>query len=230
MDYIISNGWNIETGIFTGENPDEYVKKISEVSSRNNMHGSRNVKLKFRHKFHGVKYFPLLHDSINNVDYLSLGFVYDSYGHLGFNRIEVRNRKAYIFIADKNYFSDKEGNVRVRIFNTCSIKHILAASVHMEDKIKFLMNYDDNNIYYDRIIPEDCAFIIDAEISRVTESFMETISFGKEVIKRTMVYNRLKIFRFSFNEKRCCGIIQGGDDHLFLYKVAVKLGTDVGKV
>ncbi|WP_298278887.1 hypothetical protein [Ferroplasma sp.] len=230
MDYIISNGWNIETGIFTGKNPDEYVKKILEVNSKDAMYESRSVRLKFRHKFHGVKYLPLLHDSINNVDYLSLGFVYDSYGHLGFNRIEVRNRKAYIFIADKNYFSGKEGNVRVRIFNTCSVKHILAASVHMEDKIKFLMNYDNNNIYYNKIIPEDCAFIIDAEISRETESFRETISFGKEIINRTMVYNRLKIFRFSFNEKHCCGIIQGGYDHLFLYKVAVKLGTDTGKV
>ena len=230
MEHIISNGWDIETGIFTGKNPDNYIKKIMEVNSRNTLPDIRRVDLKFKHVFHGVKYLPLLHDSVNKVDYLSLGFVYDSYGHLGFNRIEIRNKKAYIFIADKNYFAGKEGNVRVRIFNTCSIKHILAASVHMEDKFKFIRNYNDDNNYYDDIIPVNSYFIIDAEISRETESFRETISFGKEVITRVMVYNRLKIFRFSFNKKLCCGITQGGDDHLFLYRVATELGTESGKV
>jgi hypothetical protein len=230
MDHIISNSWDIQTGIFMGKNPEEYIKKIIEVNSRNTVPNTGRIDLKFKHTFHSVKYLPMLHDSVNRVDYLSLGFVYDSYGHLGFNRIEVRNKKAYIFIADKNYFSGKEGNIKVKIFNTCSVKHILAASVHMEDKIKFLRNYDKENTYYDRIIPQDSSFIIDAEISRERKPFMETISFGRELVSRTIFYNRLKIFRFSFNEKRCCGIIQGGNDHLFLYKIAVGLGTYPGKV
>ena len=38
---------------------------------------------------------------------LHSGAKFDSYGHLGFNRIEIRNKKAYIFIADKNYFKGK---------------------------------------------------------------------------------------------------------------------------
>ncbi len=230
MDHIISNGWDISTGIFTGQNSEDYIKKIIEVYNKNSTANIRNVALKFRHTFHSIKYWPLLHDPVNKVDYLPLGFVYDSYGHLGFNRIEIRNKKAYIFIADKNYFSGKEGNVKVRIFNTCSVKHILAASVHMVDKLKFIKNYDDNNKYYDNIIPDASYFIIDAEISRETKSFRETLSFGKEIINRTIVYNRLKIFRFRFNKKLCCGIIQGSDDHLFLYKIAILLGTNTGKV
>ena len=230
MNHIISNGWDISTGIFTGKSPEEYIKKIMDVNNGNTMPDSMSANLKFIHNFHGVKYWPLFHDPVNKVDYLPLGFVYDSYGHLGFNRIEVRNKKAYIFIADKNYFSGKEGNVKVRIFNTCSVKHILAASVHMVDKLKFIKNYDDNNKYYDNIIPDASYFIIDAEISRETKSFRETLSFGKEIINRTIVYNRLKIFRFRFNKKLCCGIIQGSDDHLFLYKIAILLGTNTGKV
>ena len=230
MNSVIANGWRVYTDLFMESSVDEYIEKIKLV----NKIGGRNKYSidgkKFKHIFHGSRSLPLFHDVVNKTDYLALGFVYDSYGHLGFNRIEIRNKKAYIFIADKNYFKGKKGNVRVSIFNTCSIKYILAASFHMEDKEKFILNYDNMNRFRSGIIPYDANFVIDAEISQQTEIFKEKISFGEEFIESEMKYNRLKIHRISFDEKKCYGIIQGAEDHLFLYKIASKLGSETGKL
>ena len=230
MNSVIANGWRVYTDLFMESSVDEYIEKIKLV----NKIGGRNKYSidgkKFKHVFHGSRSLPLFHDVVNKTDYLALGFVYDSYGHLGFNRIEIRNHKAYIFIADKNYFKGKRGNVRVSIFNTSSIKHILAASVHMEDKEEFILNYDNTNRFRSGIIPYDANFVIDAEISQKTEIFKEKISFGEELIESDMKYNRLKIHKISFDEKKCYGIIQGGKDHLFLYKIAIKVGSETGKL
>ena len=100
----------------------------------------------------------------------------------------------------------------------------------MEDKEKFILNYDNMNRFRSGIIPYDANFVIDAEISQQTEIFKEKISFGEEFIESEMKYNRLKIHRISFDEKKCYGIIQGAEDHLFLYKIASKLGSETGKL
>jgi hypothetical protein len=230
MDSIKANGWSIYTDIFKGQNIGEYIGKIKSAENITTENECLIKPEKFKHVIHGARALPLFHDIVNKVDYLALGFVYDTYGHLGFNRIEIRNKKAYIFIADQNYFKGKKGNIKVRIFNTFSIKHILAASFHLEDKKKFIINYDKNNVFYNDIIPVSSRFVIDAEISRETEYFQEEISFGDEVIKHKMEYNRLKIHRIRFNEKKCYGIAQGGEDHLFLYKISIGLEKNREKI
>ncbi|WP_337860861.1 hypothetical protein [Ferroplasma sp.] len=230
MDCLESNGWKVYVDLFKDNKTKEYEAKIRSVNSIKEDNNYFIKKKKFKHSFKGLKSIPLLHDSLNNVKYLALGFVYDSYGHLGFNRIEIRNNKAYIFIADKSYFKGKAGNIKVKIFNTCSVKYIIAASIHMEDKKEFLLKYDDKNIFCCGIIPENAYFIIDAEILREKRSFVEKISFGSEIIDAKMEYNVLKIRRIQFNKKECCGIIQGGEDHQFLYKLAIALGNHMGKI
>jgi hypothetical protein len=230
MDSVEANGWKVNTEIFANKKIDEYIKIIGTV---NNMHENNEYYIKpkkFKHSFRGTKYLPLFYDSTNNVNYLALGFVFDSYGHLGFNRIEIRNRKAYIFIADKNYFDGKIGNIKVKIFNTCSIKYIIAASVHMDDKMKFILKYDGKNTFCCGMVPENAYFVIDAEILRKKCYFNESISFGTETIKVRMGYNCLKIKRVRFDSKECCGIIQGGKDHQFLYKLGIEMGNHMEKI
>ncbi len=230
MEAIKAKGWCIYTDFFKGKQTNEYVDKIQSITTiKDEKEFSIRYK-KFKHVFHGNGSLPLFYDSTNRVNYLALGFVYDSYGHLGFNRIEVRNNKSYIFIADKHYFYGKKGNVPVKIFNTCSIKYMLAASLHIEDKKKFILNYDSDNSFCCDIIPADANFIIDAEITRETDVFHENISFGKEIINAMLEYNILKIHRISFNEKKCSGIVQGGNDHLFLYRLTKALGQSQGKI
>jgi hypothetical protein len=65
---------------------------------------------------------------------------------------------------------------------------------------------------------------------REKETFHEKISFGDEIINSKLEYNRLKIHRISFDEKKCSGILQGGNDHLFLYKLGIALGKSQGKI
>ena len=230
MEYVKANGWQVYIDFFRNTQLDEFVDKINSTNAIEVKNNFSIKNKKFKHVFHGIKSLPLFYDPLNRVNYLTLGFVYDSYGHLGFYRIEVRNNKEYIFIADKNYFKGKNGNIPVKIFNTCSVKYIIASSFHMDDKKKFILNYDNNNSFYQGIIPVNTNFIIDAEIMRDKETFQERISFGEEIINAKLDYNRLKIHRISFDEKKCSGILQGGNDHLFLYKLGNALGKIQGKI
>ncbi len=227
MQIINSNGWKIYINLFENMNSDSCIKTLEDMDYKNN-----NYKIKknnFKHSF-DKKYLPLLYDDLNNVYYLALGFVYDDYKHLSFNRIEKRNNSYYIYIADKKYFNNKKGNIKIRIFNTFSLKHIFAASFSFMDKNGFILNYDDNNSFIDGIIPYDAKFIIDAEILREYKKFNENISFGKEIINDDMLYNKLKIKNIYFNKKECYGIIQGGYDHEFLYEMGKKINYNVMKI
>jgi len=226
MNTINYYGWKIYINLFENHNINDYKEKIMNINYNNNYYIRKN---NFKHKF-DKKYLPLLYDNLNNVYYLALGFVYDEYKHLSFNRIEKRNNNYYIYIANKKYFENRKGNVKVKIFNTFSLKHIFAASFPFKDKNKFILNYDNNNKFIDGIIPYDSNFIINAEILREYKIFNENISFGNEIINNNMFYNKLKIKDIKFNKKVCYGIIQGGFDHRFLYNLGKEINYNVMKI
>ncbi len=230
MDYINFRKWKIKVNLFSGYNINGYSEIIeNKMKINNNVHYSEK-KPHFKHSSRRLNDLPLLLDNINGTKYLSAAFVYDEYGHLSFNRIEIRNNKSFIFIADKNYFKNKVGNVKVKIFNTDKIKYILAASFHMENKRNFILNYDSDNVIFNNIIPYNSYFEIDADILRETSVFKEKISFGSEIIENKMIYNALKIKRIKFNNRECFGIIQGGNDHLFLYNLGKKINENLTKI
>ncbi len=226
MEIINSGGWKVYINLFKNENVDNYLRKIVDMDYSNSNYSVK--KNSFKHNF-DKKYLPLIYDNLNNACYLALGFVYDEYGHLSFNRIEKRNQNYYIYISNKKYFDNKKGKIRVKIFNTFSLKHIFAASFPVKNR-EFILNYDNNNSFIYDIIPYDTNFIIDAEILREYKTFNENISFGEEIINSNMVYNKLKIKNIKFNKRECYGIIQGGTDHRFLYNLGKEINYNVQRI
>ncbi|MEM0139889.1 MAG: hypothetical protein QXZ44_04675 [Ferroplasma sp.] len=230
MNYIYSNGWKIYLNIFQNMQEGKYMASIRSAVNSDNENSSLIKEPFFLHSSKRLLSLPLIDDIKNNARYLAAGFVYDEYGHLGLHRIEVRNNKSYIFIANKSYFDNKTGDIKIKIFNTPLLKYIFAASFHMENIQKFLMNYDSQNAVFNGIIPYSTSFLIDAAITRQTGTFNEELSFGSERIRRPLEYNRLEIANIKFNKKECYGIEQGGIDHIFLYKLGKALNFNNDKV
>lgn len=217
-----SNQWNIVYNIFDHD-VKYYVNKIKSIKNINKK--PEMARIHFRHNYKGVKKIPVIHDDHNSVDYISSALV-TSHGLNGISmhRIEIRHNMAYIFIADKKLsnflYSSGNNYIDVNIFNTFSIKYILAAALHIDDKLNFVLNYDDDNRFIDFLVPKNINFLIKARIYKETKIFTEDISFGDEPVATQMKYNKIKIFNIKYNSRRCLGIVQGGDIHKFLFDIS----------
>ncbi len=226
MKTVYNNGWKINYDSLSVYSIEYFIDKLKNIE-RNDEKRDQVFKHKsFKYFYRSDKNLPFLHDSINNVNYLSLGFVYvEGSNNISMHRIEERNSKFYIYIADqklKTLLKERQkNNLKATIYNTSLLKYIIAGSLHLDDKLKLLLNYDDNNSFLQGIMPYDVNFIMDVIIENKLKTFHEKISFGNELIDTDMVYNELKIKSIQFNNKECYGIIQGGEDHRFLYNLSM---------
>lgn len=198
------------------------------VSDFNSSGRSYYKKRNFKHSTSNKRYFPCIHDDENNVFYSTM--ILNINDHYSLHRIEKRNNAFYIYIADKRlrelYIGkNRNGLLKVKLFATGSMPFLYAASVHMEDKIKYLMRSGVTFIK-GTWLPWDSDVIIDALLTPEFKNFDETFIFGSGKKFGSIKYQKIRIKRIKFSEMKCHMIVQGGSDHYKLFKYALSVNRE----
>ncbi len=185
-------------------------------------------KKSFLHSTSNKRYFPCVYDDENHVFYSTMILNIDN--HYSMHRIEKRNNVFYIYIADKKLREiyknkNRKGFLKVKIFATASMPFLYAASVHMNDKLKYLTKHDITFIKNTNL-PWDSDIIIDAMLMPEFKEFNESFILGYGKKKGLIKYQRLKIKKMYFSEMICHIVAQGSEDHYKLFKYALSVDKD----
>ena len=145
MKTVYNNGWKINYDSLSAYSIEYFIDKLKNIETNNEKREQVFKQKSFKHFYRSDKDLPFLHDDINNVNYLSLGFVnVDGSNNISMHRIEKRNSKFYIYIADpklKGILNNQQKNsLKATVYNTSLLKYIIAGSLHIDDKLNLLLN------------------------------------------------------------------------------------------